>query len=309
MGKSLVVAWGHEYVDEVLDALGPDVEVDVVVGKPTVAQWRGAPLVLIDARVLTLAAGMPAHPRMVVVAPEKLDGDRLAAAYRSWQAEYPEVPVYHLPTGALAVRQLVGEAAKGQAAEVRVGVVGGHGGAGATTVAVALGLVAAEGGRRALLVDASGRGGVDDRLGTPVESLRVVDEPFRPLRAVERTAAEVKVVDLDRALEGGQIEVARQCDLVLLVANVQRNETATRWVAAKLSEAGVRWALVPTWMHDKAGQELAGEFGVRFLDEVPLEPPSVFSNGRVHLLDRCPLLDLARDLLRAAPYAAARVAA
>ncbi|MBM0229938.1 hypothetical protein [Micromonospora sp. ATA51] len=71
----------------------------------------------------------------------------------------------------------------------------------------------------------------------------------------------------------------------------------------------MRWALVPTWMHDKAGQELAREFRVRFLDEVPLEPPSVFSDGRVHLLDRCPLLDLARELLSSAPYAAARVAA
>ncbi|WP_435586083.1 hypothetical protein [Micromonospora aurantiaca (nom. illeg.)] len=308
MGKALVVAWGHEFVDEVVDALG-DAEVDVVVGKPTVAQWRGAPLVLIDARVLTLAAGMPAHPRMVVVAPEKLDGDRVAAAARGWQAEYPDVPVYHLPTGAQAVRQLVAEAANGQAAEVRIGVVGGHGGAGATTLAVALGLVAAEEGRRTLLVDAAGRAGVDDRLGTPADELRVVDESFRPLRAVERHAAEVKVVDLDRALDAGQVEVARQCDLVLLVANAGRNPMASRWIAAKLSEQGVRWALVPTWMHDTVAQEIAREFAVRLLDEVPLEPPSIFSDGRVHLLDRCPLLDLARDLLRSAPYAAARVAA
>ena len=308
MGKALVVAWGHEYVDEVVDAIG-DVEVDVVVGKPTVAQWRGAPLVVVDARVQTLAAGMPAHPRMVVVAPEKLDGDRLAAAYRGWQADYPEVPVYHLPTGAQAVSQLVAEAAKGQAAEVRVGVVGGHGGAGATTLAVALALVAAEEGRRALLVDAAGRGGVDDRLGLPAELLRVVDEPFRPLRAVERHAADVKVVDLDRALDAGQIEVARQCDVVLLVANARRNAMASRRVAAKLSEAGVRWALVPTWMHDTTAQEMAREFGVRFMAEVPLEPVSVFSDGRVHLIDRCGLLDLARDLLRSAPYFAARVAA
>ncbi|MFU8873253.1 hypothetical protein [Micromonospora sp. SL4-19] len=308
MGKALLVAWGHEYVDEVVDALG-DAEVDVVVGKPTVARWRSAPLVLIDARVLTLAAGMPAHPRMVVVAPEKLDGDRLAAVYRGWQAEYPEVPVYHLSTGAPAVRQLVAEAAKGQAAEVRIGVVGGHGGAGATSLVVALGLVGAEEGRRTLLVDAVGRGGVDDRLGTPADELRVVDEPFRPLRAVERHAAEVKVVDLDRALDAGQVEVARQCDLVLLVANAQRNPMASRWVAAKLSEQGVRWALVPTWMHDKVAEEIARESAVRLLDEVPLEPPSIFSDGRVHLLECCPLLDLARDLLRSAPYAAARVAA
>ncbi|MFG3602569.1 nucleotide-binding protein [Micromonospora chersina] len=308
MGKALLVAWGHEYVDEVVDALG-DVEVDVVVGKPTVAQWRGAPLVLVDARVLTLAAGMPAHPRMVVVAPAKLDGDRLAAAYRGWAADYPDAPVYHLPHGTEAVRQLVADAAKGQAAEVRVGVVGGHGGAGATTLAVALALVAAEEGRRVLLVDAAGRGGVDDRLGTPADGLRVVDEPFRPLRAVERHPAEVKVVDLDRALDGGQIEVARQCDVVLLVANAQRNAMASRRVAATLSEQGVRWALVPTWMHDKPAQELAREFAVRFLAEVPLDPASVFEDGRVHLVNGCHLLELARELLRSAPYAAARVAA
>ncbi|MFD0784538.1 hypothetical protein ACFQZ8_11510, partial [Micromonospora azadirachtae] len=92
-------------------------------------------------------------------------------------------------------------------------------------------------------------------------------------------------------------------------ANAGRNPMASRWVAAKLSEQGVRWALVPTWMHDKVAQEIAREFAVRLLDEVPLEPPSIFSDGRVHLLDRCPLLDLARDLLRSAPYVAVRVAA
>ncbi|MFU8849465.1 hypothetical protein ACNAW0_00500 [Micromonospora sp. SL1-18] len=308
MGKALVVAWGHEFVDEVVDALG-DAAVDVVVGKPTLAQWRGAALVVVDARVQPLAAGMPARPGMVVVAPAKLAGDRLADAYGAWQAEYPEVLLYRLPYGAETVRKLVAEAAVGQAAEARIGVVGGHGGAGATTLAVALALVAAQEGRRALLVDAAGRGGVDDRLGTPADELRVVDEPFRPLRAVERYAAEVKVIDLDRALDDGQVEAARQCDLVLLVANAQRNPMASRWVAAKLSEQGVRWAFVPTWMHDKVAQEIRREFGVRFMDEVPLEPPSIFSDGRVHLLDRCPLLDLARDLLRTAPHAAARVAA
>jgi hypothetical protein len=307
MGKPLLVAWGHEFVDEVLDALG-DVEMEVVVGRPTVGQWRNAPLVLVDGRCQTLAAGMPAHPRMVVAAPAKLDGERLTAVYRGWQADFPDAPVYHLPHGAEAVRQLTA-AASGQAAEVRIGVVGGHGGAGATTLAVALALVAARDGRRALLVDAVGRGGVDDRIGTPADGLRVVDEPERPAWAVERNAAEVKVVDLDRALDTRQLDAARLCDVVLLVGNVQRNALAARRVAGQLAGAGVRFAVVPSWMHDKPAQDLAEEFKVRLLDGVPMDPPSIFSDGRVHLVNGCCLLDLAEDLLRHAPYTAARVAA
>lgn len=305
--RALLVAWGHEFVDEALDALS-EVDVEVVVGKPTVDQWRASPLVLVDGRCLTLAAGMPAHPRMVVVAAATLDGERLAALYRAWQTDYPDVPVYHLPHGGEAIRKRIAEAVGGRPAEVRIGVVGGHGGAGATTLAVALALVAAEDGRRTLLVDAAGRGGVDDRLGTPATELRVVDEPERPARALERTAAEVKVVDLDRALDAGQVEAARLCDPVLLVANVQRNPLATRRVATRLAGAGVRFALMPRWMHDKAARALAEEFGVPFLDEVPLEPPSILSDGRVYLVDCCYLLGLARDLLASAPHAA-RVAA
>ncbi|NLU77799.1 hypothetical protein HCA58_05185 [Micromonospora sp. HNM0581] len=310
MGQPLLVAWGHEFVDEVLDALGPDLEMEVVVGKPTVDQWRNAPLVLIDAHCRTLANGMPAHPWMEVVAPEALYGDRLAEVIRAWQADYPDAAVCSLPRGAQTLRDIVAAAAVGgRAREVRVGVVGGHGGAGATTLAVAIALAAADEGRRTLLVDAAGRGGVDDRLGTPVMALQVVDAPDVPAREIERTSAEVKVVDLDRALDGGQVDAARLCDVVLLVANVQRNAMASRRVAQRLAGAGVRFAVMPTWTDDTAAQALAEECAVRLLHEVPLDPPSVFSDGRVYLVGRCDLLTLARELVHHAPHFAARTAA
>ncbi|MBL6280135.1 hypothetical protein JMF97_28635 [Micromonospora fiedleri] len=310
MSKPLLVAWGHEFVDEVLDALGPDLEMEVVVGKPTVDQWRNAPLVLVDAHCRTLANGMPAHPRMEVVAPEALYGDRLAEVFRAWQADYPDAAVYALPRAADGLREIVATAATGrQIGEVRIGVVGGHGGAGATTLAVAIALAAADEGRRTVLVDAAGRGGVDDRLGTPAMSLRVVDAPDLPAREIERTPAEVKVVDLDRALDGSQVDAARLCDVVLLVANVQRNAMASRRVAQRLAGAGVRFAVIPTWTDDAAAQALAEECAVRLVDEVPLDPASVFSDGRVYLIGQCDLLAMARELLHRAPSFVARVAA
>ncbi|MDG4796968.1 hypothetical protein [Micromonospora sp. WMMD1082] len=309
MGKLLLVARGHEFVDEVLDALG-DVEVEVVVGKPTVDEWRTALLVLVDARRQALTAGMPAHPRMQIVAPAALTGDRLAAAIRGWQAEYPDSAVCRLPRAAPGLRELVAlTVAGGRPAEVRIGVVGGHGGAGATTLAVALALVAADEGWRTLLVDAIGRGGVDDRLGAPVTSLRVVDAPDYPAVEVEQNAAEVKVVDLDRTLGGAQVEAARLCDLVLLVGNVQRNAMASRRVAVRLAGAGVRFGLMPSWRHDHVALALAEEFAVPVLDEVPLDPASIFSDGRVHLIGRCRLLAMARDVVRRGPTIIARVAA
>jgi CO dehydrogenase nickel-insertion accessory protein CooC1 len=245
----------------------------------------------------------------VVVAPAKLDGDRLAAAYRGWQTDYPDAPVYHLPYGTDGVRQLVAEAAAGkQRSEVRIGVVGGHGGAGATTLAVALALAAAQDGRRTVLVDANAPGGVDDRLGTPMPELRVIDA-LAPAHVLERNAAEVKVVDLSRKLDQDQLDAARLCDVVLLVANAQRNALATRQVAVRLALQGVRFVVVPTWAHDKTAQALAEELMVQLLDEVPLDPASIFSDGRVHVVNRCQLLGLAEDLLRRAPSFAARVAA
>ncbi|WFE47636.1 hypothetical protein [Verrucosispora sp. WMMD1129] len=310
MSKPLLVAWGHEFVDEVLDALGPDLEMEVVVGKPTVDQWRTAPLVVIDARCRTLANGLPAHPRMEVVAPVALYGERLAEVIRAWRADYPDAAAYALPRAAQGLRESVATAAVSrQAVEVRVGVVGGHGGAGATTLAVAIALAAADEGRRALLVDAVGRGGVNDRLGTASTSLRVVDAPDLPAEAIERTSAEVKVVDLDRALDGSQVDAARLCDVVLLVANVQRNAMASRRVAQRLAGAGVPFAMVPTWTNDRVAQALAEECAVRLLREVPLDPPSVFSDGRVYLVGHCDLLALARELVHHAPSVAARMAA
>ncbi|TDB80960.1 hypothetical protein [Micromonospora sp. KC721] len=292
-----------------LDALG-DVELEVVVGKPAVDRWRTSPLVLVDARCRALMAGMPAHPRVEVVAPAELYGDRLAAAIDAWQADYPDAAVYALPRAAHGLRDLVATAAaSGGPAEVRIGVVGGHGGAGATTLAVALALVAADEGMRTLLVDAVRCGGVDDRLGTPVASLRVVDAPDYPAVEVERIAAEVKVVDLDRTLHDAQVDAARLCDLVLLVGNVQRNAMASRRVAVRLACAGVRFGLVPSWRHDNVALALTEEFAVPVMDKMPLDPASIFSDGRVYLIGQCRLLEMARDVVRRGPTVVAQVAA
>ncbi|BCJ61621.1 hypothetical protein [Micromonospora endophytica] len=63
------------------------------------------------------------------------------------------------------------------------------------------------------------------------------------------------------------------------------------------------------FVDDRVTQALAEECAVRLLHEMLLDPPSVFSGGRVCLVGHCDLLALARKLVHQAPSIAARMAA
>jgi hypothetical protein len=265
---------------------------------------------------------LPTHPRLVLVLASALTGDRAARHLALAHEHFPGVDIYRWPAGSDAVRELVAAMAiADRRPEVRLGVIGGHGGAGATTLAVALALAAINDGRRTLLLDADPLGGgIHQRIGLGVHkapgSLRVIewDEPARssgpdwPAVTVTRTAAEVKVIDLSRALDTGQLAVAGMCDLVFVVAAVERNVKATRRVLCDLTENGIPFVLVPHAQHPVV-KYLVADFTVPVPGQLPFQPRSLNPDGRVHYLPGCPLLALAGELLSEVPTLVAATAA
>lgn len=126
--------------------------------------WGSAPAVLVGAdRAAELAAlALPRRPQVHVVSAGPPDGQVYADALGCGA-----VGVLELPREESRLVDLLTDAADGRGRSgVLVGVVGGCGGAGATTFAAALGLVLAEMLGSALLVDADPHGGgVEEVLG------------------------------------------------------------------------------------------------------------------------------------------------
>ncbi|MGI5151397.1 hypothetical protein ACQEVC_34375 [Plantactinospora sp. CA-294935] len=321
MPRPLLLAWGQDFVDEVLDHLDPDVDLDVTLGAPTPDQWRQAPLVLADTRALAGTHHLPAHAHLVLILSGSLASERAARHLASAREVFPGVDVHAWPNGADAVRTLVAAASVAdRRPEVRVGVIGGHGGAGATTLAVALAMAGIHDGRRTLLIDADPLGGgIHQRIGPGVVNapggLHVVewDEPSRvagqdwPARTLAQVAAEVKVVNLSRALDAGQLAAAAMCDLVFVVAAAERNERATRRVLCELTESGIPFALMPFTRHPVV-EYLVADFATPTPGQIPFHPRSLNADGRVQYLPGCPLLTLAGELLAEVPALAAAAA-
>ena len=122
--------------------------------------WQGASLVLLGAELAAAAIGLPRRSRVVVVGSA---GDRLWELAADVGADHVAV----LPSASGWLVGLLGEraAAAGVLAPV-LGVMGGQGGAGATTLAAALARTSAARGTPTLLVDADPfGGGIDLALG------------------------------------------------------------------------------------------------------------------------------------------------
>ncbi len=217
--------------------------------------WESAPLVLLgaDAAGRCAAAGLRRRPGVVLVGDDLDDASVWETAVRVG-AEH----VVFLPDAEPWLTERLADAAEGLVREGSlVAVLGGRGGAGATTLACALAVTAARSGRRTLLVDGDPLGGGIDlcfgrehdtglrwpdlgstrgRLSAAalaealprVQDLSVLSwdrgqaqaVPTEAVRAVlqaGRRSCELVVVDLPRAVDDAVREVLDAAAVVLLV--------------------------------------------------------------------------------------------
>ncbi|MGY1812989.1 septum site-determining protein Ssd [Blastococcus sp. SYSU D00820] len=172
--RPLVVSTDEDLLDDVLRLLAAaGAEAEVATGGPALRRaHREAPLVLLGADVLGAAPvrDLPRRPGVVVVAAAELPGPAWAAAV---ELGAERVAVLPADEGWLLAR--AGDALRSPVERGRLVAVGGScGGAGASTLAVALALTAAPDADGVLLVDTDGWGGGLDLLlgGEGTDGLR-----------------------------------------------------------------------------------------------------------------------------------------
>ncbi|MEV6203130.1 septum site-determining protein Ssd [Streptomyces sp. NPDC051771] len=240
------------------------------------ASWTDPPLVLVGEDVAARCRGSVRRPGVVLVgrAPDDPEVWRLAV-------ELGADSVLRLPGAESRLVERIADAAEGGGrTALTVGVVGGRGGAGASTLACGLALAAARSGRRTLLVDGDPLGGGLDVLlgaereegrrwsdftaskgrlagGALAESLpaargvrvlswgreptgSVPPDAVRAVLAAARRGGGVVVVDLPRAVDEAGAEVLAQLDLGLLVVPGELRAVAAAHRIAGTLSLGVR---------------------------------------------------------------------
>lgn len=157
--RTLIVAPDGPRLEALLHAAaaaGAEVEVCADAGQGR-SSWPDAPLVLVAAERAAdvIQAGLPRRPGVLVVAADP-DDPRLWRHAVALGAE----SVLVLPDAEAALIDRLADAAESGGARARtLGVVGGRGGAGASTLAAALALAGARAGLPSWLVDADAYGG------------------------------------------------------------------------------------------------------------------------------------------------------
>lgn len=215
--------------------------------------WEAAPLVLVGDDAAGRLRGVVRRQGVVLVGRDQDDSGVWKRA-----VEIGADHVLMLPDGEQWLMDRIADVVEGVGRPaLTVGVVGGRGGAGASTLACALAVAAAQSGRRTLLVDADPLGGGLDvllgaeaadglrwpafahsrgRVGSTAleESLprlhdlrllswdrgelaAVPPEAVRAVLAAGRRRGGAVVVDLPRRVDAGSVEALAQLDLGLLV--------------------------------------------------------------------------------------------
>ncbi|MDT0266922.1 septum formation initiator [Streptomyces sp. DSM 44915] len=255
----LILTEDAELLDDLLRLCAvAGAEAEVAHGAPpTAEQWWRAPLVLVgDDRALAAAdrAASPGRRPGVLLVGRDLDDHRIWARGIALGVEQ----VLHLPWDESRLAGRIADAVEGPGQEtLTIGVLGGRGGAGASSLACALAVTAARRGRRSVLVDADPLGGGLDvpfggertpgsrwpalaaargRLSSAAldqalprlhgvgllswdrdEGVRLPVEAMRSVLAAARRGGGVLVLDLPRAVDDAAAEALTQLDLGLLV--------------------------------------------------------------------------------------------
>ncbi|MET9621238.1 septum site-determining protein Ssd [Streptomyces sp. NPDC006464] len=233
--------------------------------------WAEAPLVLVGDDVAARCRGVARRQDVLLVGREPDDPDLWRTA-----VEIGADGVLRLPDAEGRLVGRIADATEGVGRQaLTVGVIGGRGGAGASTLACALALAAARTGRRTLLVDGDPLGGgLDVLLGgeraegrrwpdfaaskgrvaggaleeslPSVRGLRVLSwdrgdavavppEAMRAVLAAARRRGGVVVVDLPRRLDEAVTEALAQLDLGLLVVPGELRAVAAAHRVASLA--------------------------------------------------------------------------
>ncbi|WP_137988532.1 septum site-determining protein Ssd [Streptomyces vilmorinianum] len=243
------------------------------------ASWADAPLVLVGDDAAARCRGAARRQGVILVGRESGELDDPGVWRRA--VEIGADCVLRLPDAESWLVDRIADAAEGAGRQaLTVGVIGGRGGAGASTLACALALAAARTGRRTLLVDGDPLGGgLDVLLGgeraegrrwpdfaaskgrvaggaleeslPSVRGLRVLSwdrgdsvlvppDAMRAVLAAARRRGGIVVVDLPRRVDGAVTEALAQLDLGLLVVPGELRAVAAAQRVATLAGTVLR---------------------------------------------------------------------
>ncbi|HEX5566397.1 MAG TPA: septum site-determining protein Ssd [Streptomyces sp.] len=267
-GNILIVTEDDGLLDDLLRlCAAAGAEAEVAHGSPPgPGAWQSAPLVLVGddrARALARPAHAPARRAGVLLVGRDLDDPGVWRLGVAIGAEH----VVFLPDGESWLTGRIADAAEGVGRQaLTVGVMGGRGGAGASTLACALAVTAARVGHRTMLVDGDPLGGGLDILlgGERTEGLRwpafaesrgrvggvaleeslpslhgvrvlswdrgdsvaIPPEAVRAVLGAARRRGGVVVVDLPRYLDETVAEALAQLDLGLVIVPAELRAVA-----------------------------------------------------------------------------------
>jgi secretion/DNA translocation related CpaE-like protein len=264
-GGPLIVTDDERLLDDLLRlcaAAGSEPEV-VFGAPPRASSWDTAPLVLVGAEATHRVRGSVARRKGVLLVGRDLDDSEVWRRALDIGADH----VLLLPDAETWLVDRIADIAEGVGQPaLTIGVVGGRGGAGASTLACALAVTSARAGRRTMLVDADPLGGgLDILVGAErtgglrwpdladsrgrvnsgaleeslprLESLSVLSwdrgdsvlipaQAMRSVLGAARRRGGVVVVDLPRRVDDGVAETLAQIDVGLVVVPAELRAVA-----------------------------------------------------------------------------------